>query len=387
MPSSFIHVALAAILATVLFVVAALLWLGFKLVYFDGRFDAARLELGPDDPALARPEASALRAFYSGHSLSDGVPDALAPLARSLGKSFDYEQQSLPGSLLRERTKGADPNADGFPGLRQGKNKDGSGLDVEAALRTTGPDAYDVLVVTERHDLPYAVRAENTIGYLRALHDRFMQGNPQGQTFLYHTWLELDLDDPAHFVDYERKLLPMWECVASAVNRGLARQGRSDRVLVLPGATALADLVELVARGELTALPGASARERLSQMFEDQVHLTELGRYFMANVHYAALFGSSPEGGAAPAGVSEALARELQRVAWAHVERYRRTARSAAERGAELCTDYAKAVVCPAFTAHPRGEDAVGTISRLRQNWRCRQAFTDPTAERPFGDE
>lgn len=362
--------------------------------YFDAPFDRTRLELGsPSAPNAAPAEApkpvTALRAFYSGHSLSDGIPAEVQAIAQSRGQNLEYEFQSIPGSLIRQRTKGENPDAPDWPGFRAGKNRSGDGLNVEAELRrkpahAPNPDAYDALVVTERHDLPYAIYHERTIDYLRLLQDRLIEGNAQAQNYLYHSWLEIDLDRPEHFVDYERKALPLWECVASAVNRGLEADGRRDRVRVLPGATALAELVEQLARGSLAGASGATARERIQPLFSDHVHLTPLGRYFIGAVHYAVLFEQSPEGSPAPAGVSPEFASELQRIAWQHVSGYALRAEAAAQRGAAVCTDYAVQVMCPAFTAHPRDESSVSIISSLKQNWLCRRGFAPEGAGAPF---
>jgi hypothetical protein len=364
--------------------VLAMFGLARGLGYLEGGFDRARLELEPAAPlAEALKPATSLRAFYSGHSLADGVPAEVLAIAHSRGQNLEFEFQSMPGSLIRQRTKGEDPDAPGWPGFSAGKNRAGSGLDVEAELRRRpahgpNPSAYDVLVVTERHDLPYAIYHEHTLRYLRVLQDRLIEGNPQAKTLLYHSWLEIDLAAPQKFVDYERAALPLWECVASAVNRGLAADGRPDRISVLPGGTALAELVERLVQGNVAGATGATPRERVQALFTDDVHLTPLGRYFIGAVHYAALFGQSPEGGAAPAGVSPELAAELQRLAWAHVSGYAPRAAAAAERGAALCTDYATHVMCPAFAAHARGEPSLNVISSLKHNWQCRQAFSDP---------
>jgi hypothetical protein len=351
--------------------------------YFEADFDASRLEPTPTSLQREPPKpVTSLRAFYSGHSLADGVPRVVSAIAAARAQSLEYEFQSLPGSLIRQRTKGEDPDAAGWPGFSAGTNREGSGLNVEAELRRRpahgpNPAAYDVLVVTERHDLPYAVYAEHTLRYLRVLQDRLIDGNAAARTLLYHTWLEIDVDAPQRFIDYERKALPLWECVASAVNRGLAADGRRDRITVLPGATALAELIERLAQGSLPGAPGATARERVQALFADRVHLNDVGRYFIGAVHYAALFAQSPEGSPAPAGVSPEFAVELQRLAWQHVSAYATRAGSDAERGAEVCTDYAARVMCPAFAAHPRAESSVGVISSLKQNWLCRRGFSE----------
>jgi hypothetical protein len=86
-----------------------------------------------------------VRAFYSGHSLSEGVPEIVEQIARPLGYRRDFEEQILGYSLLRQRTKGAGLNV--AEELRQPR-------------RLASGDKYDVLVVAERHDLPPS-RARN----------------------------------------------------------------------------------------------------------------------------------------------------------------------------------------------------------------------------------
>jgi hypothetical protein len=66
-----------------------------------------------------------VRAFYSGHSLSEGVPEIVEQIARSLGHRQDFEEQILGYSLLRQRTKGELPSASEWPGYRAGQNREG----------------------------------------------------------------------------------------------------------------------------------------------------------------------------------------------------------------------------------------------------------------------
>jgi hypothetical protein len=76
-----------------------------------------------------------VRAFYSGHSLSEGVPEVVEQIARSVGHRLDFEVQVLGYSLLRQRTKGEMPSASEWPGYRAGQNRRGAGLDVAEELR------------------------------------------------------------------------------------------------------------------------------------------------------------------------------------------------------------------------------------------------------------
>ena len=128
-------------------------------------------------------------------------------------------------SLLRERTKGPDPKAEAFTGYRDGRNRRGEGLDVAARLRgehhAQGVGAYDALVVTERHDLPYAAYHESTALYLAHIVEQLVAGNAAARPFLYHTWLEVDMDEPATWLRYERAALRL---AASQVLAQLGRQ-------------------------------------------------------------------------------------------------------------------------------------------------------------------
>ena len=196
-----------------------------------------------------------VRAFYSGHSLSDGVPEVVEQIASSLGHRLDFETQSMGYSLLRQRTKGEVASATEWPGYRAGHNRKGTGLDVAAELRQPrrlGPgEKYDVLVVTERHDLPAIARKERTAFYLTDMARHLLTGNPDAEVLFYHTWLNLDPDAPWPWIDYERAVLPMWECVASRANLDLPARGNVPRVRVLPGGSALAELAAALWEGKV----------------------------------------------------------------------------------------------------------------------------------------
>jgi hypothetical protein len=362
--------------AAAVFMAVAGLGLFRYLNRFDAPFDESRLAVKATSAEPLGPGSGApvLRAFYSGHSLSDGVPEQVLGIAESLGRKFDFEFQSIPGSPIRKRTKGNDPKVDGFPGLKSGRNRTGNGLDVEAALK----HPWEALVVTERHDLPYAAIEEQTAVYLRVLHDRAIAGNAKVKTLLYHGWLPIDFERPEAFVEYERAALVLWECVASAVNKKLASEGRSDRIVVLPGATALADLVEKLAKGEIKGAPGGTAAERVKTLFSDQVHLTKTGRYLVSAAHFAALFGVTPEGAAVPPEVPPELGRAMQKLAWEHVSAYATRARGAAAREMDVCRDYATRVMVPRFYEHTARGGALESLRNVKRKLDLQRVYADP---------
>lgn len=318
----------------------------------------AKEALPANSPLPARSE---LGAFYSGHSLMQGVLPAVEAIAGSLGGAFEHEEQIGVGSLIAAR--------------------------VDAPL-LEAPARYDALVVTERHDIPYSSFHDESPRHLRTLMDKLHAQNPEARTLLYHTWLESDHATPAEWIAYEQIALRHWECIASSVNHELKKEGKPQRVHVLPGATAMGALVASMLRGEggpaVTKLP---REQRMELVFFDGVHMTPAGAYFMGAVHYAALFGSSPVGAAVPKEIDAQLARHMQELAWREVSAYQQHAEAASQRDLAECRTYAAQRMCPAFY-ELRGRKPMGLVARLRHwknEWQCARGYEDASAPKnPF---
>jgi hypothetical protein len=306
-----------------------------------------------DDPPVGEwTERDKARVFVSGHSLTDNpLVDYLVLLADSQGRDFDYNQQIGIGSPIRGRTKGLDWNAPDWPGYHDGKNKQGQDMDIIAEFldpQTIGAgERYDTLVITERHDVLGTIQWEDTTGLLRHYHDRLIDGNPDAETLLYHSWLDIDKAAPQPWIDHEKLALVAWECVASKVNHTLEADGRPDRIKTLPVGAALVDLVERVLAGEVANVDGDTS-QRLDQLFADNVHLTHTGVYFAALVTHAAVFRASPVGAAAPADVDVATAADLQQIAWDFVRDYY-TTENIGVRTMESCRESIATEVCGTY--------------------------------------
>lgn len=339
---------------------------------------------------LRRPH---VRAFYSGHSLSEGVPEAVAWIASSLGDRLDFETQVLGYSLLRQRTKGEVASASEWPGYRAGQNRAGAGLDVAEELRRPrrlpAGETYDVLVVTERHDLPAIARKERTAFYLADMAKHLLAGNAEAEVLLYHTWLPLDSDAPWPWIDYERAVAPMWECIASRANLDLPPRGEGPRVRVLPGGGALAELAAALWEGRVPGVAASTPGERVRLLFSDHVHLSDAGRYVMALVHYAVLFGRSPGGAAVPAPLAPETGRYLQAFAWQYALANGERADVAARRDMAACRTLMQKGVCPAFAAfrHGRRVPVLSPLKRWLERSSCRRAYADARdPDNPFAD-
>ena len=347
-----------------------------------------------ENSSFAWPVRTHVRAFYSGHSLSDGVPEAVARIAEALGTRLSFELQSVGYSLLRERTKGPRPDAPTWEGYRHGTNRAGEGLDVLRELRAPSRvegGHYDALVVTERHDLPDVAPTEQTATYLAHIAEQTWAGSPDADVFFYHTWLPLDVSAPQPWIAYERSVERLWECVASRANLTLARPRDGDaagpRIRVLPGGRALAAAVDALWLGTLPGLAETSAPTRVRMLFADDVHLSPIGTYYMGLVHYAVLFGRAPAGAPSVPGLPQAAALALQQLAGVQAATYAPRADAAAARDMEACRVYAQQTVCPAYAALRAAQG--GVLARLKRPLKslvCARRYADPDdPDNPFG--
>lgn len=318
---------------------------------------------------------SAANLFLSGHSLTDNpLPDNLEEIAKSLSGSLKWNQQNVIGSPLRIRTRG---NSDsGWTGYSQGKNREGSNMNVLNELRnpqTVGGARYDTLLITERHDMLGAIFYEDTIRYLRHYHERFIEGNAQGLSYFYESWLGVpDKSRPESWISYERAALPVWECVVTRINRSLEAEGRSDRITTLPAGAALAELVDRAVAGGVDGISGGSAQDVVNRLFRDDVHLTNVGVYYMALVSYAAVYRKSPVGAWNPSEVSAAQAASLQRVAWDYVANYYA---QSTPRTLTQCQELMRSSGCSAYWTF---REQTGNISA------CVGSFGKQERENPF---
>ncbi len=265
--------------------------------------------------------APTTRVFVSGHSLTDlPMPAYLARVADSLGTPVDWNRQYMVGSAIKYRARGRHVET-GWAGYAMGDNKEGQGLDVVKELRA---NPYDALVITEQHGILDSLVSHDTVRHLRHYHERFIAGNPRGRTYFYESWLGIPgRTEVQRWIAYERMASPLWQCVATRINRSLAAEGRTDRIASLPAGLALAELVDQALKGGVEGVGGASPAETIDRLFHDQVHLNPTGAYYIALVVYATVFERSPQGAWAPEGVNAVQAASLQRVAGDFVARYR----------------------------------------------------------------
>jgi hypothetical protein len=268
-------------------------------------------------------EIQSQKAFYIGHSLSDQIPDMVKSLADDHPDvSFQWAYQSIPGAPLRwqwERKEANDYDANPpqfFPfyhpsgGLPSG--------------------TFDMLVLTE--GVPrYGDLIEETYQYADSFFRYANAFNPGIRVYLYEDWhcilsgtptgCDFDVDSNPWRQRIEDDL-PMWESVVDTLN---ARYNPVEPVCLIPAAQGLAQVYDSIYAGNM---PGLNA---IDDLFSDRIHLNDIGKYFVACVHFSTLFEVSPVGlthqlqhwwGGEFEAPAPELALKFQEIAWSIANTY-----------------------------------------------------------------
>ena len=295
------------------------------------------------------------RLFLSGHSLTDHpFPEYLKMIAATLGEPIQWNMQTLEGSSVKDRTMGN--GSIPWSGYRAGVDKTGQPLDALAELQspqTVRNIPYDTLIITEQHSLLDSIVWKDTVHYLRDFHDRVIAHDAQAQTYLFQSWMTVsDMDDPSSWIAYEWAATPVWQCVAKRINHDLAHVGRTDRLLTIPAGAALAVLVEqATSPPSIPGFEGRDTRSTLALIFEDDVHLTAAGAYYIALVTSAVLHGRAVHMADRPYGMRQDTAERLQQIAWHFVADHADAGRALSP---DACRRYVSEQFTPLYLAYQR---------------------------------
>lgn len=254
---------------------------------------------------LAPPDRP-LRVFHIGHSLVNR--DMPAMLAQLAGDGHSYESQLGWGATLQSHWGDAPVNGfdteNAHPRYRDAREAVASG-------------DYDVLILTEMVEIRDALRHFDSAAYLARFAAEGWSSNPAKRVYLYETWHPLN--DPEGWLDrLDADLARYWE--AGLLRPALRDLPADRRIHLIPAGQAIAALVR-----EVEAQGGVGNLRDRRDLFADDIHLNDLGNYFVALVHYATLYGSSPEGlpfdleranGTPALAPAPETARLMQEVAW-----------------------------------------------------------------------
>lgn len=269
-------------------------------IFHGGEFDASPPPLREDAPWPVREDASrpsdpdafapmavdafapplpGMRAvFFSGHSLINiNSPTMFAQLSERDGRAVRYQLQMGIGSPMSIRL--ACP--------RSGQQADGNDIAFDVLTELRRPGAYDTLILTERHDIVTTILYEASTSMARRFRDAIREGNPSARTFLFESWFNIDHAQPEAFRARQARELVAWQCIASKVNES---RGEFAPMLVVPAGQAISEFVGDVVAGR------APGMRRLSDVFVDNVHLTDNANYLIALIHYGVVHQRSPVG-------------------------------------------------------------------------------------------
>jgi hypothetical protein len=215
-------------------------------------------------------------------------------------------QASVPGSEVSAQI------INGAPLRYNWENADEAKGDNSREVLAQG--GVDTVILTEAIPLAEQIKWNDSAGFAGKFHALAVEADPQAQVFLQETW-----PSGAPASEWRAEIAAQtgaWQGIVDAVND--ARPDETAPMRLLPAGQAMLSLHEAIEAGEVTGLDG------LGPLFDDDIHLSDLGHYFVALVQYALVTGQSPEGlphrltnpwGKAYDAPSADLAAELQAVA------------------------------------------------------------------------
>ncbi|HET8704929.1 MAG TPA: hypothetical protein VFM46_01400, partial [Pseudomonadales bacterium] len=146
----------------------------------------------------------------------------------------------------------------------------------------------------------------------------------------------------------------------------LAADGRKDRVETLPTGAALVDLVKRILNNEVKGISG-STEDKMNVIFQDNVHMTPTGFYFISLVTYSAVYRSSPIGAVIPPKVEKETANDLQKIAWNFIQNYY-SSDEPSKRDMKECRAYVADKISPTFGLIKDSPRAVSHYQELFRN-------------------
>ncbi|MER3329794.1 MAG: T9SS type A sorting domain-containing protein, partial [Candidatus Kapaibacterium sp.] len=137
---------------------------------------------------------------------------------------------------------------------------------------------------------------DETYQYADSLVAYALSFNPNIQIYLYEDWHCIKSGTPTG-CDYDIDANPwrqrldddlaMWESVVDTLNN---RFNPTNPVCIIPAGQGLARLYDAIERAEVPDI------NSIDDIFSDDIHLTDVGKYFVACVHFAMIHNTSPVG-------------------------------------------------------------------------------------------
>lgn len=242
-------------------------------------------------PAAFSDEPDGINAFYIGHSLISDIPDMVMALAAAHPDAgeFTFRDQNIPGAPLRWNWEEQDRDSSivepNFQGLFHIHLPSGE---------------YDTLVLTDSVPRGGEELIAESMDYTNRFAQFAWEANPHTRVIYYESWhcintgtpdgCPYDTQSPTRHLPWAERLVadrPMWVSIVDHVRDENPQSPRAD---MIPAGTAFARLAEAIEDGDL---PGF---ENYTNLFDDDIHPTPYGKYFVALVHFTAIYRMSPVG-------------------------------------------------------------------------------------------
>ncbi|WP_452221968.1 T9SS type A sorting domain-containing protein [Lacinutrix salivirga] len=222
--------------------------------------------------------------FYVGHSLVNfDMPLMVQALANDAGKTSFFDQQITNGATLQANYNNA-ASAQGTP------------------YTTAFPSGnFNTLVITEAIPLQNHLTWSDTYTYANNFYN-YAKNNNNGtplRFYIYETWHCINSGLPAG-CDYDNSAnsntlwqprlqadFSLWSGIVTDVRN---QNPNNDEIWMIPAGQAFYNLAAEIDAGNL---PGITS---FTDLFTDDIHLTNAGNYFIACVMYASIYRESPVG-------------------------------------------------------------------------------------------
>jgi hypothetical protein len=227
-----------------------------------------------------------------GFTASTAMADSGLVSGHSLGAFLVEHLEAITNHAVR-----FDPHMEPLSTLAQRRGDDGAG---PTLLKAISENTYDAAVVMERY-YPLvrgydAVRTGGTERSLVQAHQRLLQRNPNAKLVFYSPWEDRDDRDVSVWIQYERDITPLFQCVVSEVNASLAASGASTGIIYAPAHLALAELTSAVLSGSVPEV--ASSWTQLYNARGTDIHLSwenGIAEYYVSLVTSGYLYGPPTE--------------------------------------------------------------------------------------------
>ncbi len=217
--------------------------------------------------------------YFIGHSLiSFTIPDMVRDIANSAEGTSTYTDAKI---------------SNGTNLLNHWLHPTGeSGFDEGNWEEELGTGRYNTLVITEAIPLESQIIFAGTHTHANSFYNYFFQNRSNSSNnsretrmYIYETW-----DNTQNGVAQWRQRinddLPLWEGIADHLNN----LHSETEVLMLPGGQAMARLYDAIENNEVPEVTS------INDFFLDDIHLNEIGLYYISCVVYATVYEASPVG-------------------------------------------------------------------------------------------